>query len=95
MEWHKLTKKNMPPVDNENSFLLWLGANEDGGFPVLGKRVQYDGKEPYIRYITPTGWQVLEESDFRGFLWAPIDPPEQAIRQRAKWESKCRKGDKA
>lgn len=92
MEWHKLTKNSLPPVDNKIGFILWRGVNEDGGFPVLAKRVQYKDAPPYIRFVKPTGWQLLEESAFRGCLWAAIDPPEQAKRQRAKWESKCKGG---
>ena len=66
MEYKKLTKKTMPPVDNRHSFILWLGTKDtDGGFPLIAKRVEYDGKPPYIRYAKPfAGWIVLDESGY-------------------------------
>ena len=91
MEWKKLTKKTLPPVDNHIGFILWLGLNEDGGFPVHAKRVQYDNSPPYIRYVTPTGWRLLEEKAYRGCLWAAIEEPEEAKAAREAWEKKCRK----
>lgn len=81
-EWHKLTAKTQPPVDNEVGFLLWRGINEDGGFPAYAKRVQYNGAPPYIRYCTPFGWKILDKTDFKGCMWAEIEPPAEA---REKW----------
>lgn len=75
MEWKKLTTKTMPPVDNHKSFLLWLGLNEDGGFPVLAKRVQYNAPEPYIRYCTCNGWKALGKEEYAECFWAAIEPP--------------------
>lgn len=84
MEWKKLTARNMPPVNNSRRFLLWLGANEDGGFPVLAARVQYNNDPPYIRYSTCNGWKVLENQ--RGVLWAEIEVPEQANAKLEEWQ---------
>lgn len=89
MEWHKLTKKSLPPVDNRQRFLLWRGVNEDGGFPVLAAHVQYSDNPSYIRYVTMKGWKLLEEEDFRGCMWAEIEPPEEAKAAREKWENNC------
>ena len=86
MEWHKLTKRSLPPVDNRKRFLLWLGAHEDGGFPVVAAHVQYDGNPAYIRYVTMKGWKVLEEEDFRGCMWAEIEPPEEAKAKLEEWD---------
>ena len=83
-EWHKLTKRDLPPVDNMTDFLLWRGINEDGGFPVCAKRVQYGGEKPYIRYCTPFGWKILDDTDFRGCMWTEIEPPEEARKMWAK-----------
>ena len=77
-EWHKLTKRSLPPVDNRTSFLLWRGINEDGGFPVLAKHAQYNDKPPYIRYVTAFGWQELLPKEYKGCMWAVIEPPEEA-----------------
>ena len=79
MKYKKLTKKTMPPVNNRHSFILWLGAKDtDGGFPLIAKRVEYDGKPPYIRYAKPfAGWIVLDESDYKDCIWAEIEIPVQ------------------
>ena len=93
MDWHKLTAKDLPPVDNRRSFLLWLGVHEDGGFPVQAKRVQYNDNPPYIRYVTPSGWRVLENP--RGVLWAEIEEPEAARKRQVEWERGCVHGQAA
>ena len=84
MEWKKLTARTMPPVDNRKRVLLWLGANEDGGFPVIAARVKYNNDPPYIRYSTCNGWKVLENQ--RGVMWAEIEVPEQAKAKLAEWQ---------
>ena len=76
MLYKRLNKRSMPPVDNHWFFILWRGVNEsDGGVPCLAKRVQYDGKPPYIRFVTPDGWRLLEEKDFPNCRWAELEPP--------------------
>ena len=92
MEYKKLTKASMPPVSNSQYFILWRAANEtDGGFPALAKRVQYDGKAPYIRYVKAfEGWVVLGESEYKTCLWAELEAPE---RVKAKWEKARQKQD--
>lgn len=90
MIWHKLTKKSLPPVQNSKYFLLWRGIYEDGGFPVLAKRVQFgDQRDAHIWRITINGAKLLEEEDYSGCMWAEIEPPEEAKAAREKWENKC------
>ena len=77
MEWHKFTKKTLPEVSNDRYFLLYRGKNDPGGGVMcLAKRVQYDGKEPYIRFITPfDGWELFDHAEWRSSLWSEIDYP--------------------
>ena len=100
MEYKKLNKKNMPPVDNHFPFLLWMGTNEsDGGVAVTAKRCQYGEHQPYIRYLSWKGWKVLPESHYKTCLWAALEMPEQVKRklERAalrKRERECRAKEK-
>ena len=98
MEYKKLTKKFLPPIDNRKRFILWLDARStDGGFPTVAQRVQYNDNAPYIRYVKPfKGWKVLPPGEYKDCLWAEIETPAQvvermerhALRER---ERECRK----
>ena len=81
-EWHKFTKDTMPPVNNGEWFLICRGYREPGGGVMsTAKRVQYDGDEPYIRYIGWVGgdskfdWVILEPEEYRKCLWQEIEYP--------------------
>ena len=72
MEWHKLTKKTMPP--EETSILLWLDFN-CYGFPVCG--VNSYGE---ITYASNWGGITgLDHSEWRNTRWALIEAPEGAV----------------
>lgn len=78
MQYNRLTKETMPPLFVP--LVIWRGVNEsDGGVCVMGKRVQYDGKEPYIRFVIPDGWKVLEEKEWRHVRWAAVEHPDERI----------------
>ena len=79
-EYKKLTEKTMPPIDNRKHFILWRGLpDDDGGFPALAKRVQYNNNEPYIRFETINGWKVLSLGEYKDCLWAEIETPAQVV----------------
>lgn len=75
--WKILEKKSMPAVDNHRSFLLCRGAfDPDDQLMSTAKRVQYDGKDPYIWYMRGAeGWAVLPEDQYRDCLWKEIEYP--------------------
>lgn len=71
MEWHKLTKRTMPP--EETPILLWLDYGHDG-FPVRGCNT---GGE--ITYASNwNGLTGLDHREWRDTRWAVITPPEGA-----------------
>ena len=72
MEWHKLTKKTMPP--EETSILLWLDYN-DYGFPVCG--VNSCGEITYESNWN--GITGLDHKEWRNTRWALIEAPEGAV----------------
>jgi len=83
MKWRRLAKESMPEVNLFKGFLLWIGLrDDDGGFPCIAKHVQYGENPPYIRYVKPSGWHVLEKESYRDCLWAEIDTPERVKRKR-------------
>ena len=71
MDWHKLTKKTMPPEDT--SILLWLDYGHEG-FPVCG--CYSCGSITYASNWD--GITGLDESEYRRTRWAMIDAPEGA-----------------
>lgn len=72
MEWHKLTKKTMPPEGE--SILLWLDYSHEG-FPVCGV---YDCGG--ITYASNwCGIKSLDKSCWRDTRWALIETPEGAV----------------
>lgn len=81
MEWKRLTKATMPPVSNEKFFLICRGyKNPADKIMCTAKRVQYDGNEPYIRYIGHIGygefgWRELPNEEYRDTVWQEIDYP--------------------
>ena len=79
MEYQKLKKGSMPPIDNHKRFLLWRDARStDGGFATIAQRVQYNDNAPYIMYVKPfQGWKVLRPADYKDCLWTEIETPAQ------------------
>ena len=72
MEWHKLTKKTMPPEGER--VLLWLDFN-NYGFAVCG---ECNCEE--ITYASNwNGITGLDHSEWRNTRWARITPPEGAV----------------
>lgn len=72
MEWHKLTKKTMPP--EETSILLWLDFN-NYGFPVCGCNTCGE-----ITYASNwSGITGLDHKEWRNTRWALIEAPEGAV----------------
>lgn len=70
MEWHKLTKKTMPP--DGVPIILWLYFGHCG-FPVCGVCECED-----IMYATYyDGIRILDRSDYRSTRWALIENPEE------------------
>lgn len=72
MEWHKLTKKTMPP--EETSILLWLDFN-NYGFPVCG--CCNCGEITYASNWNGITW--LDHKEWRNTRWALIEAPEGAV----------------
>ena len=72
MEWHKLTKKTMPPEGV--SILLWRDYN-NYGFPVCG--ICDCGEITYASNWS--GITALEHGEYRNTRWALIEPPEGAV----------------
>ena len=93
MEYRKLKKESMPPVDNGTRFLLWRGVlDDDGGFPAIAKRVQYGDNPPYIMFETIKGWKVLQREEYKECLWTDIETPAQITarmerREAVKWDA--------
>lgn len=76
MDWHKLTKKTMPP--EETAILLWLDYGHEG-FPVCGCR-----SGDSITYAS--NWQGLQElahDEWRRTRWAVIESPEENEKERS------------
>ena len=79
-QWHKFTKKTMPEV-NGKTFLICRGYKDpDDQIMCTAKRVQYDGNEPYIRYIGHIGygefgWKKLPKEEYFDTVWQEIDYP--------------------
>ena len=72
MEWHKLTKKTMPP--EETSILLWLDYR-NYGFPVCGS-YSCGG----ITYASNwNGITGLDRKEWGNTRWALIEAPEGAV----------------
>lgn len=72
LEWHKLTKKTMPP--EETPILLWLDYN-NFGFPVCGCNTC-----GVITYASNSyGITELDHKSWRNTRWAMIEPPEGAV----------------
>lgn len=71
MEWHKLTKKTMPP---EGHILLWLDYN-NYGFPVCG--ICDCGEITYASNWN--GITGLDHKEWRNTRWALIEAPEGAV----------------
>ena len=72
MEWHKLTRKTMPP--EETPILLWLDFS-NYGFPVCGCNTC-----GIITYASNyNGITTLPHSEWRNTRWAFIKPPEGAV----------------
>lgn len=73
--WYTLTEKHMPPMNEY--VLFWLDVRMNyGGFPVIGKRVQYNESQPYIRYRKADGeWVRMLPSAYPNTRWAFIPPP--------------------
>ena len=77
-QYQKLSKDNLPPINNHRYFILWRGVNEgDGGVPSLAKHVQYNGMAAYIRFVTADGWKTLEKKEYRFCVWAPLETPDE------------------
>ena len=72
MEWHKLTKKTMPPEGK--TILLWRDYG-NCGFPVLGNR--YGDHIVYSRGRDYPG--EIHHSEWRSTRWAMLEPPEGEI----------------
>lgn len=71
MEWHKLTKRTMPP--EETPILLWLDYAH-WGFPVCGCNTGGG-----ITYASNwKGITTLDKREWRDTRWAFITPPEGA-----------------
>jgi hypothetical protein len=96
MEYKKLTKKTLPPIDNRKRFLLWRDARStDGGFATVAQRVQYNDNAPYIRYVKPfKGWKVLRPDDYRNCLWAEIETPPQITARMERRQLRQREREK-
>ena len=75
MQWNKLTKKSMPPINE--TVLLWRGIRDsDGGFPCVAKHCRVNGEE-YIRWRSYDElWQKLKPEEYRATRWAMIPKPE-------------------
>ena len=75
MLWHRLDQK-LPPI--RKPVLIWRGMSDsDGGFPMMGKNVIFDGKN-YIRYKgADSQWCELDESEYKDTRWAEVERPEE------------------
>lgn len=75
MLWHRLDQE-LPPL--RKPVLIWRGMSDsDGGFPMMGKHVLFEGKS-YIRYKDcDDRWQVLDESEYKDTRWAEVERPEE------------------
>ena len=72
MEWHRLTRKTMPP--EETPILLWLDFKHCG-FPVSGCNTCGE-----ITYASNwDGIRGLPHSEWKNTRWAVITPPEGAV----------------
>jgi hypothetical protein len=77
MIYNRFTKKTMPPIDNYTWFMLWRGIrDDDGGFPVLAKRVKH-GDDVFIWFQCGAGPRILEPGEYRDCRWAVIDRPQE------------------
>ena len=72
MEWHRLTKKTMPP--EETPILLWIDYN-NYGFPATA--VHFG--EGVIMWKSSSGLHDLNRSEWRNTRWSLIEPPEGAV----------------
>ena len=86
-KWMKLEPGTMPPVRHGRRFLLMRGMDPDDQIMNTAVRVQFDGKEPYIRYIGyigpgEFGWRILPEDEYRDCLWQEIEYPEAEGRDK-------------
>ena len=75
MLWKRLDQK-LPPL--RKPVLIWRGMSDsDGGFPMMGKHVIFNDKS-YIRFKgADTGWDVLDESEYKDTRWAEVERPEE------------------
>ena len=77
-KWMKLEPGTMPPVRNDKRFLLIRGTDPDDRILCVAARVQYDGKDPYIRYIGgENGWRILPEEEYGECLWEDVAYPDE------------------
>lgn len=75
MLWKRLDQE-LPPL--RKPVLIWRGMSDsDGGFPMMAKRVIFDGKN-YIRYKGADNmWCELDESEYKDTRWAEVERPEE------------------
>lgn len=75
MLWHRLDQE-LPPL--RKPVLIWRGMSDsDGGFPMMGKHVLFEGKS-YIRYKCAANmWCELNESEYKDTRWAEVERPEE------------------
>ena len=71
MEWHKLTKKTMPPEKGPR-FLLLRGYRETGGAVLCVAYRDHYG----IRYVGGEGgWKYLPDEEYRSSVWQAVELP--------------------
>lgn len=86
MTWHRLD--NLDKVPQEEPFLIWRAINEDGGFPVLARRVLVDG-EATIRFRSADDkWIYLSADEHKNCRWAEIEPPAVVKRKIEAWKKR-------
>lgn len=74
VEWNKLNKKSLPPV-NGPRFLLLRGYRENGGGVLcVAQRDEYG-----IRYVGgENGWKYLPDDEYRTSVWQAVELPGKA-----------------
>lgn len=75
MLWHKLDEE-LPPL--RKPVLIWRGMSDsDGGFPMIGKHVLFDGESRIRTKGADADWNVLDESEYKDTRWSEVERPEE------------------
>jgi hypothetical protein len=78
-QWHKFTRKTMPPV-NGKTFLICRGYKNDDDKLMFVAKWDDSSLGQYIRYCGHLGggvfgWRILHINEYRDTLWQEIEYP--------------------